>query len=81
MILFRTDVVKGAIAHRFGSQAAFARAFPMQKSDVNAIINNRRAGFTAISLNRWCQLLGLQPGDFLIYVPVEGEGEDPIITP
>lgn len=78
VIVFRTDVLKGAIALRYGTQSAFARAFPMTRADLNSILHNRRGGFTSISLNRWCQLLGLQPGDFVVYVAVADEDPEVI---
>lgn len=70
MIMIRTKAIKTWIRLAgYPTQVKFAQDVGMSKDRLNRIINNRTAGLSLATVDRFCNVLGCQPGDILIHQP------------
>ena len=70
VIMIKTKSIKQYIRQAgYPSQVAFARAFGVDTSRMNAIVNNRFKGLSLKTIDRLCRTLNCQPGDILEYCP------------
>ena len=77
MIMIRTRAIRFLMQEAgIQNQTRLAERLEMDRTRVNAIVNNRIAGsLNLTTVDRICKVLECQPGDILERVPDEEEAE------
>jgi len=65
---FRESSIKTLMARQgIRTQAELAKRLETTPQALNRLLRNRRPGFTSVTLDRLCDVLDAEPGDFLYF--------------